>query len=196
MGKIKKINRRELIKGGAGGALAMGVLAVGASPASADEGRRKGPIAVHIHGALGGLAISMDVAGRPDDLAGAGWDSGVGGAGAANQMVPRSGPTSTDPSGTAGPVGACYYTAAGMLEGNVVTLKGRSLVTNRAWPGTADSEDSQKSDTRADGREMNATANVKTGAITFSLSPAGASFAGTGTVIVFHGGRGSDEDDD
>ena len=194
MGGIKRINRRQLIKGGAGGALAMGVLAVGASPASADEGRRRGAIAVHIHGVLGGLVVSMDVAGRPDDLAGAGWDSGVGGAGAG--MVPRSGPTSTDPTGTAGPVSACYYTASGKLEGDVVTLKGRSLLTNRAWPGTADSEDPQKSDTRADGREMNATANVRTGAITFSLSPAGASFAGTGTVVVFHGGRGSRDEDD
>lgn len=202
MGRITKINRRELIKGGAGGALAMGVLAVGATPASADEGRRRGPIAVHIHGTVGGgLNISMDVAGRPDDLAGAGWDSGLGNVGTTRPLVPGPGPTrtppSTDPAGQ-GPEGACYYTAAGRLEGDLVTLKGRSLLTNRPWPGTADSEDSQKSDTRADGRTLDATANVKTGFITFSLTPPGvtpgAPLTGTGTVIVFHGGRGSDDD--
>ena len=37
--------------------------------------------------------------------------------------------------------------------------------------------------------------NLKTGAITFSLSPAGGSFAGTGTVMVFHGGRAAKDDD-
>lgn len=191
---MEKIKRRQLIKGGAAGTLVLGAFAAGASAASADEGRGKG-IAVHIHGVVSGpflLAISMDVAGRSDDLAGAGWDSGTLGT---TGMVPGPGPASADPSGTAGPVGACYYTAAGKLQGDVVTLKGRSLLTNRAWPGTADSEDPQKSDTRADGREMNATANLKTGRITFSLLPAGASFAGTGTVVVFHGGRAAKDDD-
>lgn len=191
---MEKLRRRQLIKGGAVGTLAVGALAVGTSPASADEGR--GGIAVHIHGVLHGvgatpptvtLAINIDVAGTRSDLAGAGWDSGTvsGSAG----MVPNPGPPSADPSGTAGPVGACYYTAAGGLDEQVVTLRGRSLLTNRAWPMSADTEDSQKSDTRADGRQLNATANVRTGAITWSLSPAGGSFAGNGTVVVFHGGR-------
>lgn len=193
MSRLNKINRRQLIKGGAGGALAMGVLGAGAAPASADEGRRRGAIAVHIHGVLGGLggasgvmlALSMDVAGRRDDLAGAGWDSGLGTTGSG--MVPGGPPPG-------GPVGACYYTASGRLDDDVVTLRGRSLLTNRPLT-TADGEDPGKSDTRADGRDMNATANLRTGAITFSLSPAGASFAGTGTVVVFHGGRGSRDDD-
>jgi hypothetical protein len=197
---MDKIRRRQFIKGGAAGTLALGALAAGASPASADEGRGRG-ILLHFHGVLHGvgataatatLAISMDVAGRRGDLAGGGWDSGTT---ANTGMVPGAGPTSTDPSGHAGPVGACYYTAAGALAGDVVTLQGRSLVTNRAWPGTADSEDPQKADTRADGREMNATANLHTGAITFSLSPAGGSFAGTGTVVVFRGGRAAKDDD-
>lgn len=191
---MNKVNRRQVIKGGAVGTLALGALAAGASAASADEGKGRG-IAIHIHGIVSGpfpVALSIDVAGRRDDLAGSGWDSGTTGA---TGMVPPAGPPSTDPSGTAGPVGTCYYTAAGKLQGNVVTLKGRSLLVNRPWPGTADSEDPQKSDTRADGREMNATVNVKTGAITWSLSPAGASFAGTATVVVFQGGKTAKDDD-
>jgi hypothetical protein len=191
---MEKINRRELIKGGAAGTLALGALAAGASAASADEGKGRG-IAVHFHGVLSGpflLAMNIDVAGRRDDLAGSGWDSGTLGT---TGMVPGAGPTSTDPSGTAGPTGACYYTAAGSLEGDVVTLKGRSLLTNRAWPTLADTEDTQKSDTRADGREMNATVNLKTGATTWSLSPAGASFTGTTTVVIFQGGMTAKEDD-
>jgi hypothetical protein len=82
--------------------------------------------------------------------------------------------------------------------GDVVTLKGRSLLTNRAWPGTADTEDPLKSDTRADGRTLDATANVKTGVITFALTAPGGTpsfLTGTGTVIVFHGGRGAKDDD-
>ncbi len=198
---MDKLKRRQLIKGGAAGTLALGALAAGASAANADEGRGGG-IAVHIHAVLHGaaptpsfatLAINIDVAGRRGDVAGAGWDSGTNNT---NGMVPNAGPASADPSGTAGPVSACYYTAAGKLVGDVVTLKGRSLLTNRAWPGTtADTEDPLKSDTRADGREMNATANLKTGAITWSLSPAGGSFAGTGTVVVFQGGRAAKDDD-
>jgi hypothetical protein len=189
---VDKIKRRQLIKGGAAGTLALGAFAAGASAASADEGRGRA-IQVHIHGLVGGvLLISMDVAGRPDDLAGAGWDSGLGGVGTVNPLVPGPGPTATS-----GPVGACYYTAAGRLEGNVVTLKGRSLVTNRALT-TADTEDPGKSDTRADGRTLDATANVKTGVITFALTAPGGTpsfLTGTGTVIVFHGGRGAKDDD-
>jgi hypothetical protein len=191
---MDQIKRRQLIKGGAVGTLALGALAAGASGASADEGKGKG-VAVHIHGVLSGpflLAISIEVAGRSDDLAGSGWDSGTLGT---TGMVPGPGPASGDLSGTAGPTGACYYTAAGKIDRDVVTLKGRSLLTNRAWPGQADSEDTQKSDTRADGREMNATANLKTGAITWSLSPAGASFAGTGRVVMFKGGHVAKDDD-
>src|SRR5207245_10634873 len=114
-------------------------------------------------------------AGRGDDLAGSGWDSGTPGTAG---MVAGPGPASADPSGTAGPTGACYYTAAGSLGGDVVSLKGRSLLTKRPWPTRADTEDTQKSDTRADGRERNTTVNVKTGAIAWPVRPAGASFTG------------------
>ena len=198
---MDKLKRRQLIKGGAAGTLALGVIAVGASAASADEGKG-GAIAIHIHGVLNGvgatppaatLAISTDVAGRRGDLAGAGWDSGTNNT-TAGGMVPNPGPTSADATGTAGPVAACYYTASGSLVGDVLTLRGRSLFTNRGWPGQADTEDTQKADTRADGRGLNATANIKTGAITWSLSPAGGSFAGTGTVVVFSGGRAGNDD--
>lgn len=176
---MKKVSRKQLIKGGAGGALALGALGA-AEVAGAQPGN--GALLIHIHGVLSGvsvpstvkLAISMDVAGRPGELAGAGWDSGIGTTGAG--MKPGGPPPG-------GPVGACYYTASGKLDHDTVTLVGRSLVTNRAL-ATADEEDRHKSDTRADGRDMNATANIRTGDLTFSLSPEGASFAGKGVVVV------------
>lgn len=197
----KKVDRKQLIKGGAGGALALGALAAGASPAAADDGHdddddehgRRGGLQVHVHGNLQGsgatpstvrLAVSFDVFGRDKSLAGAGWDGGTG----------------TDPSGLVpggpapgGPVGACYYTASGSLEGQTLTLVGRSLFTNRALT-VADSEDPGKSDTRADGRDFNATVNVKTGeVINWSLSPLGGSFksdpANPVLVMVRRGGR-------
>src|SRR5881296_2507617 len=118
---MDKIKRRQLIKSGAAGTLALGALAVGASAASADEGRGGG-IAIHIHGVLSGpflAAINIDVVGRRDDLAGSGWDSGTQGT---TGMVPGAGPASLEPDVlTAGPVGACYYTASGKLVGDVVT---------------------------------------------------------------------------
>lgn len=188
----KKVSRKQLIKGGAGGALAVGVLGPGAAPAFAgDDGG--GGLLVHVHGNLQGygatpptarLAVSFDVFGRKSSLAGAGWDGGTG----------------TDPSGLVpggpppgGPVGACYYTASGSLEGETLTLVGRSLFTNRPL-ALADSEDPGKSDTRADGRDFNGTVNVKTGEVlNWSLSPQGATFrsdpANPALVMVRHGGR-------
>jgi hypothetical protein len=116
------------------------------------------------------LAINIDVAGRSRDVAGAGWDSGTGSN--PNGMVP----TGNFP---VGPIGACYYTAAGRLQASQVTLEGTSLWTNRSTQ-----QEEGKSDTRADGRALNATANLKTGHITWSLSPQGGSFEGDGTVVV------------
>jgi hypothetical protein len=188
---MRRIKRRELIKSGAaGGALALGVLGAGASPAAAgdDDG-----LHVHVHGNLQGygdtpstvrLAVSFDVFGRADSLAGAGWDGGTG-----------TDPTGLVPGGPppGGPVGACYYTASGSLESRRLTLVGRSLLTNRALT-TADAEDPGKSDTRADGRDFNATVNVKTGqVINWSLSPEGGTFmsdpANPSLVMVARGGR-------
>jgi hypothetical protein len=169
---MDKIGRRQLLKGGAGGALALGALAA-ASPASAAEGDG---LHVHVHGNLQGygdtpstvrLAVSFDVFGRANSLAGAGWDGGTG-----------TDPAGLVPGGTppGGPVGACYYTASGSLEGRRLRLVGRSLLTNRALT-TADAEDPGKSDTRADGRDFNATVNVKTGVVSnWSLSPEGGTF--------------------
>jgi len=190
---MDKIGRRQLLKGGAGGALALGVLGLAAAPAFADEDDAGG-LLIHVHGNLQGygdtpstvrLAVSFDVFGRADSLAGAGWDGGTG----------------TDPSGLVpggpppgGPVGACYYTASGSLVGRRLTLVGRSLFTNRDPLTTADTEDPGKSDTRADGRDFNATVNVRTGkVINWSLSPSGATFqsdpANPSLVMVKHGGR-------
>jgi hypothetical protein len=188
----KRVNRKQLIKGGAGGAVALGVLAAGASPAAADDDDDgKSGVHIHIHGVLTGtptggapgvlLAINIDVAGQRSNLAGAGWDSGTG----------STAPEGMKPGGPfpAGPVGACYYTASGSLDGRTLTLVGRSLFTNRSL-ATADAEDPGKSDTRADGRDFNATVNVRTGEMTWSLSPSGAAFAGTAqAVMVTRGGR-------
>ncbi len=169
-----KINRRQLIKSGAGGALALGMLGLAAAPALADDD--DDGLLVHVHGNLRGkaptpstvrLAVSFEVYGRARSLAGAGWDGGTG-----------TGPAGLVPGGLApaGPIGACYYTASGSLKGRWLTLVGRSLVTNRALD-TADTEDPGKSDTRADGRDFNATVNVRTGkVINWSLSPLGGSF--------------------
>ena len=187
---MEKLSRRQLIKGSAGGAVTLGVLGAGASTAVAndDDG-----LIVHVHGNLQGygatpstvrLAVSFEVFGRADSLAGAGWDGGTG----------------TDPSGLVpggpppgGPVGACYYTASGSLEGRRLTLVGRSLLTNRAV-ALADTEDPGKSDTRADGRDFNATVNIRTGRVSnWSLSPMGGSFetdpANPSLVMVARGGH-------
>ncbi len=188
-----KINRRQLLKGGAGGALALGALGLAAVPALADDDDDDDGLLIHVHGNLQGygatpstvrLAVSFEVFGRKSDLAGAGWDGGTG----------------TDPSGLvpggpppAGPVGACYYTASGSLTGRTLTLVGRSLFTNRALT-TADAEDPGKSDARADGRDFNGTVNVRTGVVSnWSLSPMGATFrtdpANPSLVMVARGGR-------
>ena len=187
---MDKLSRRQLFKGSAGGALALGVLGAGASPAAAGDGDG---LHVHVHGNLQGygatpstvrLAVSFDVFGRADSLAGAGWDGGTG-----------TDPTGLVPGGPppGGPVGACYYTASGSLEGRRLTLVGRSLLTNRAVT-TADAEDPGKSDTRADGRDFNATVNVRTGQVSnWSLSPEGGTFksdpANPSLVMVSRGGN-------
>jgi hypothetical protein len=130
------------------------------------------------------LPVSIDVAGRPDDLAGAGWDAGTGTTGSG--MVPGGDPP-------AGPIGACYYTVSGQLEGNVVTLVGRSLFTNRPL-ANADTEDPDKSDTRADGRLINVTADLDSGEIIWSLTAPGSipdPFTGIGVVMVTHASQTS-----
>lgn len=186
-----KIDRRQLIKGGAGGALALGMLGLAAAPALADD--EGNGLLIHVHGNLRGkaptpstvrLAVSFEVFGRAKSLAGAGWDGGTG-----------TDPTGLVPGGPppGGPVGACYYTASGSLKGRTLTLVGRSLLVNRPL-NTADAEDPGKSDTRADGRDFNATVNVRTGrVINWSLSPQGANFetdpATPSLVLVARTGR-------
>lgn len=183
---MARTTRRQLLKSGAGGAAALAALGGGATSAQA-QGRTG--LHVHIHGVLVNpagvqLPINIDVAGRPDDLAGAGWDAGTGTTGVG--MLPGGPPP-------AGPIGACYYTAAGQLVGDTVMLQGRSLLNNRPL-STQDVEDPGKSDTRADGRLMEATANVDTGEIVWSLTVPGATpvpFTGTGVVMVTHASRAS-----
>jgi len=191
-GTTDKIGRRELLKGGVSGALALGALGLAAAPAFADGDDEDG-LLIHVHGNLMGygatpatvrLAVSFEVFGRRDSLAGAGWDGGTG-----------TGPAGLVPGGPppGGPIGACYYTASGRLNGRTLTVVGRSLFTNRALD-TADAEDPGKSDARADGRDFNATVNVRTGVVSnWSLSPMGGSFktdpANPSLVMVTRGGR-------
>jgi hypothetical protein len=187
-----RIGRRELLKGGAGGALALGALALGASSVLADDEDKDG-LLIHVHGNLKGygatpetvrLAVSFEVFGRHDSLAGAGWDGGTGTS--PSGLVPGGPPPG-------GPVAACYYTGSGTLKGRTLTLVGRSLFTNRAID-LADAEDPGKSDARADGRDFNATVDVKTGVVSnWSLSPMGGSFktdpANPSLVMVARVGR-------
>lgn len=173
---VGKFTRKQFLKGGAIGAAAIAAMPLTGGRASADDEDGGGDVFIHFHGVLsrdfGGttgilnLPISVDVAGRKGNLAGAGWDSGT-----------TAGPTGMVPTGVAG---ACYYTAAGRLDKHVVLLEGRSLFTNAA------------EDTRADGRRMFADANLKTGRIRWTLVPAAtttrptsdaAYFTGTGVVI-------------
>ena len=173
-----KIGRRQLLKGGAGGALALGALGLSAVPAFAAAGDG---LLIHVHGNLMGrgatpstvrLAVSFQVFGRAGNLAGAGWDGGTG-TGPAGMVPGGESPAATPPG--LGPVGACYYTASGSLRNGILTLVGRSLVTNIGSP--KDTEEPGRSDTRADGRDFKATVNVRTGFVrNWSLSPAGGSF--------------------
>jgi hypothetical protein len=191
---MRKMDRKQALKAGAGGALALGALATAEAAAADDEEREA--VFVHIHGVLtratATLAISIDVAGTEGDLAGAGWDSGT-----------TQGPQGMVPGTTAsGPGGACYYTAAGRLEreegSRKVHLQGRSLFTNRTPPaGPPDSEEPGRFDTRADGRRMIATADARTGEIHWTLVAEGTAptpadfFSGVGTVTVMRGGHSS-----
>jgi len=124
---MDKIDRRQLLKGGASGALALGVLGLAAAPAFAANDDGGGGLLIHVHGNLRGygatpstvrLAVSFEVFGRANSLAGAGWDGGTG-----------TDPTGLVPGGPipGGPVGACYYTGSGSLGGETLTLVGRSL---------------------------------------------------------------------
>lgn len=101
---MTKVSRKQLIKTGAGGALALGALAAAEAASARPSGR--GALQIYMHGVLDvvsgappgtKLAVSMDVAGRPEDLAGGGWDSGLGTTGVG--MKPGGPPP-------AGPVGA------------------------------------------------------------------------------------------
>src|SRR5438128_6854589 len=100
---MSTVTRKQLLKSGAGGAVALGALA--AIPAAQAKTAADG-IGVHAHGVVTrpdgfNLAISLDVAGRADSLAGSGWDSGA--ATSSPTMVPTN------------VVGACIYTAFGSL---------------------------------------------------------------------------------
>lgn len=170
---MSTVTRKQLLKSGAGGAVALGALA--AIPAAQAKTAEDG-IGVHAHAVVTrpdgfNLAISLDVAGRADSLAGSGWDSGA--AASSPTMVPTS------------VVGACYYTAFGSLEDDVVTLNGKSLFTNRPLTQSPE-ETTPRSDTRADGRDFHAELNLATGHIKWTLVPGDATqlFQGSGVVVL------------
>lgn len=107
---MAKLTRKQLLKGGAISAASAAALPLAGSVALAAAGNDE---SVHIHGTvthptLGAVEISIDAAGRRDDLSGAGWDD--------------------DPAH--GVVGACYFTQAGSRDRDTITLMGRVLFSN------------------------------------------------------------------
>lgn len=178
---MAKFTRKQLLKRGAVGAAALALLPAGSIVAAADDDDDgKGHLAIHIHGWLSGtgtpvpttvkIAVSIDVAGqrRREDglepLTGGGWDPGVAGTNQTIQtMVPR------------GSSGACYFTQAGALHGHEVHLRGFSLFTNRT-----EVPEEGRQDTRQDVRDVETTANLKTGRIEWRLGVA--RFQGFGVV--------------
>lgn len=175
-----KLTRKQLLKRGAVGAAALAALPAGSTMAAADD-EGAGHLAIHIHGWLTlqatppstvKIAISIDVAGQRrrtdglEPLAGGGWDPGVAGT---NQTTRTMVPIASS--------GACYFTQAGALEGDVVHLKGFSLFTNRL---PADTEEASRQDTRQDIRDVETRANLKTGFIQWRLGTA--MFEGSGVV--------------
>ncbi len=170
---MAKVTRKQLLTGTAVGAASLVAMPLTGGVAQAASG---GHVLVHVHGVVTGpqpggtaqVAISIDVAGRRkasgtlQPLAGAGWDSGTTGA------------TNMNPSS---PNGACYYTQAGSLDEDEVSLAGKVLFQNR----TPAPEEGTRQDTRAGGQNVTTVANLKTGAITWTF--AGLVFTGTGVVI-------------
>ncbi len=170
---MAKLTRKQLLKAGGVGAVALAATAATGSTAKASGDKKE--VAVHIHGVLRLVAdpsvtlpVSIDAAGTRNNLAGSGWDSGT--AAGSTTMVPNANVT-----------GACYYTVAGHIDDDVVRLRGRSLFTNRPVDRE---EGGARSDTRADGRLVEVTADLETGQIHWSLG--GAAFSGTGVVTEIH----------
>lgn len=115
----KQISRRELIKAGASSTAAAGLVFAGAGAARANDDDGAGATSVHIHGQLTAVSdptfqveINIDVAGRRDDLRGAGWD-----------FSPDESPPSS---------GACYYWQAGSFTEGWVVLQGKVLFAGAA----------------------------------------------------------------
>jgi hypothetical protein len=178
---MAKLTRKQLLKGGAVGAVALAALPAGSIVASADDDNKGGGrLAIHIHGWLSGtgtpvpttvkIAVSIDVAGQRrrtggvEPLTGSGWDPGVAGTNQTTEtMVPI------------GSSGACYFTQAGALDGHEVNLKGFSLFTNRT-----DVPEEGRQDTRQDVRDVETKANLETGFIEWRLGAA--RFQGFGVV--------------
>jgi hypothetical protein len=115
------MQRRDLLKLGAAGSLAAGVATLTQTGAAAAAPKTVG--GVHLHATLkettdstfGGSLdriISIDVFGADDDLSGSGWDADVG----ADVTHPEQ-----------GDVSQCYFTQRGTLQGDTLTLVGRTL---------------------------------------------------------------------
>ncbi len=109
---MAKLTRKQLLTGGAIGAVSIAALPLSGTAATAAPGQAE---ADHIHGTvahptLGTIEVSITVDGPRADLSGAGWDD--------------------DPA--PGVAGACYFTQAGSRDGDVVQLHGRVLFSNTA----------------------------------------------------------------
>ncbi len=159
----KKLTRKELIKGGIGGAAALAALPLGGAVAFAAEGEAGEAVAVHVHFRLparrsdgtpaGIVEVSEDAAGRKDALSGAGWD--------------------TNNADTPDPFFNCYFTQRGTLQGHEIRLHGAVLfATTPAFLGA----------------RITTTANLQTGELTWvfaTIKPfPGSPFTVTGRGVV------------
>jgi hypothetical protein len=157
-----EIERREILKLGATGALAAGTLGAlaGAAPAAAQA--KVGGVHIHaslkqIQGPFGdfGRIIDATVYGPDDDLNGSGWDANPVSQGSNEPAAPDR--------------TQCFWTARGTVEGDTLKLEGRNLF----WQNAGD-----------DGAPVTVEANLVTGKIKWETTPTQGTFIfeGTGSV--------------
>jgi hypothetical protein len=161
-----EIERRDILKLGAGGALAAGALGAlaGAGPAAAQAASTKvGGIHIHaslkqIEGPFGtfGRIVNATVYGTDDDLNGSGWDANPVEQGSHDPAAPDR--------------TQCFWTARGSVDGDTVKLKGRNLF----WQNAGD-----------DGAPVVVEASLATGKIRWETTPHQGTFVfeGIGSVV-------------
>lgn len=155
------LTRRQLLRAGAAGTIAAGVATVAATPAAGAGDQRVGGI--HIHASLTqtsglgdfGRIIDITVYGTDDDLNGFGWDANPKSKGSHEPGVPDR--------------TQCLSAQRGEVRGDVVHLKGVNLFWQ--YPGD-------------DGAPVTVEANLVTGRIKWSTTPAHGTHVWEGTGLV------------